>query len=204
MSNMVVVDIHTFQNEVLAGSQIPDDYSIQEIIDELVDELGLPRLDENGSSIGYSMYSITSNKDLASNSFVRDSIRSGDAIRLSAKSNGAMPPKRDDLPPTRWEPPPNSVRSNEVAVILSVLDLNKSEQVMLVANRPVGELIRHIVASYDLPPRDKLGQIIKYKLQSKALGRFLSETSTLGQEEVPMLDRLTLHREETAGAQKNN
>jgi hypothetical protein len=94
-------------------------------------------------------------------------------------------------------PPTNP---NEISVVLSVLDLNRTEQITLSTTRPVTELIRQIVGNYNLPPRDKFGQVNKYRLKSKALGDFLLETTTLAQSGVPTLDRLTLHRDETAGA----
>jgi hypothetical protein len=78
--------------------------------------------------------------------------------------------------------------------------LNRHENVSLSAVRPVGDLIRQIIANYNLPARDHLNQLIKYKLQSKALGRFLDERITLYDAQIPPLDRLTLHREEIAGA----
>lgn len=199
MANTITVDIHTPLNEVMADSQIPDDYSIQEMIDELVDLLELPRFDGDHTPIEYAIYSMRANTYLSPAATVASSLRSGDAVRLEAMSNGAavpIPPgPKPVLPPTVSDD-----NHNEIPVVLSVLDLNRTEQVTLSTTRPVGELIRQIAGNYNLPPRDKLGQINKYKLNSKALGRFLLETVTLAQAGVPPLDRLTLHREETAGA----
>lgn len=200
MANMITVDIHTPLNEVLADSQIPDDYSIQEMINELVDELELPQFDGNRAQIEYSMFSLSSGSYLSPTALVGASLRDGDAVRLDAKSNGRevpIPPgPKGTLPPTVSD----NGNPNEIPVVLSVLDLNRTEQITLSTTRPVGELIRQIVGNYNLPPRDKLGQINKYKLRSKALGSFLLETATLAQADVPMLDRLTLSREEIAGA----
>lgn len=198
MSDMVTIDIHTPSNEVLAGSEIPSEYSVQEVIDEVIDELQLPRFDGDGGSIEYALFSISSQSYLQPSASVAASLRSGDAVRLEAKSNGRVvevPPGPEGMiPPTVGNNP------GEIAVVLVVLDLNRHDEVTLSTTRPVGELIRQIASNYNLPPRDKFGQVIKYKLQSKALGSFLSETATLAQQEVPMMDRLTLHREEMAGA----
>lgn len=200
MANMITVDIHTPLNEVLADSQIPDDYSIQEMINELVDELELPRFDGDRLPIEYSMFSLRSESYLSPTAVVGSSLRDGDAVRLEAKSNGRdvpiQPGQKGALPPTVSD----NGNPNEIPVVLSVLDLNRTEQITLSTTRPVGELIRQIVGNYNLPPRDKLGQVNKYKLKSKALGSFLLETATLGQSGVPMLDRLTLHRDEIAGS----
>jgi len=198
MSNTITVDIHTPLNEVLTGSQVPEDYIIQDVIDELVDELELPRFGEDRAPIEYALYSLKANAYLTPTVTVSSALQSGEAIRLEAKSNG----QAVNIPPTlRGEmPAPVDENLNEISVVLSVLDLNQTDQISLSTTRPVGELIRQIVSKYNLPPRDKLGQINKYKLKSKALGSFLLETSTLGQEGVPTLDRLTLHRDEIAGA----
>jgi hypothetical protein len=199
MPNTIKVDIHTPFNEVLTGSQIPDDYSIQEVIDELVDNLQLPRFGADSAPIEYTLYSLNTNAYLSPTAAVASSLHNGDAVRLEAKSNGKAvevnPGFAGGLPPTVDE------NLNEIPIVLSVLDLNRTEQVTLSTTRPVGELIRQIVSNYNLPPRDKLGQINKYKLKSKALGSFLLETSNLGHAGVPMFDRLTLHREEIAGGE---
>lgn len=197
MSDMVMVDIHTPSNEVLERSVIPKEYSIQEVIDEVIDELQLPRFDADGGPLEYTLYSLASKAYLPPSVSVATSLRDGDAVRLEAKSDGRVV----DLPPSPEGGIPPTIGDNpaEITVVLVVLDLNRTEQVTLSTTRPVGELIRQIVSNYNLPPRDKLGQIIKYRLQSKALGSFLPEATTLAQEGVPTLDRLTLHREEVAG-----
>lgn len=197
MPNKIKVDIHTPFNEVLTNSEIPDDYSIQEVIDELVDELQLPRFGADSAVIEYTLYSLSNNAYLLSTAAVAASLRDGDVVRLEARSNG----KSIDLGPrlAGTVPPTVAEDLSEIPIVLSVLDLNRTEQITLSATRPVGELIRQIVSNYDLPPRDKLGQINKYRLKSKALGSFLLENSTLRQAGVPMFDRLTLHRDEIAG-----
>jgi uncharacterized ubiquitin-like protein YukD len=201
MSNTITVDIHTPLNEVLPDSQIPDDYSIQEVIDELVDELELPRFDAERAPIDYSLFSISGNSHLSSTAKVAASLRSGEVVRLEAKSNGKpadIPPSPGSaLPPTIPVPEANA---NEISVILKVLDLHRAEQITLSTTRPISELIRQIVSNYNLPPRDNLGNLIIYRLRSKALGKFMPMDSTPSQEGVPMLDTLMLHREETAGA----
>jgi hypothetical protein len=195
---MITVDIHTPFNEVQENSHIPEEYTVKEVIDELVDMLELPRFDEDHAPIEYTLYSLTNSSYLADTATVGASLHSGDAVRLEAQSNGKVvevtPGPGASMPPTV----PDNL--NEIAVVLSVLDLNRTEQISLSTTRAVGELIRQIVTNYNLPPRDKLGQVNKYRLRSKALGTFLRDTATLGQEGVPMLDRLTLTREEIAGA----
>lgn len=233
MSDMVVVDIKTPQNEILEGSQLPFEYSVQMIIDELIDTLELQRLDESARPINYVLRSTKQSRTLASHETVQAAqIISGDTLELQTLNATAqnfpvdgmpagMPPipqgggnnysgnnnysggneysgnnysGDNNLPPTVAMP-----NTSEINVVLSVMDLNRHETVSLSITRPVGDLIRQIVGNYNLPARDNLNQMIKYKLQSKALGRFLDERMTLLEAQIPPLDRLTLHRDEIAG-----
>lgn len=197
MSDKVTVNILTPSNDELAGTEIPGEYTIQEVIDEVIDELQLPRFDEGGAPIEYNLFSINSQSYLRLSASVAASLSSGEAVRLEAKSNGRVV----EVPssPEGVVPPTTGDNSGEITVILKVLDLNREEQVTLSTTRPVSELIRQIVGSYNLPPRDPFGGGIKYRLRSKALGTFLPEAETLMHEGVPTFDRLTLHREEIAG-----
>jgi uncharacterized ubiquitin-like protein YukD len=194
----ITVDIEAPQGVLLEGAQIPDEYTVQEAIDELVDQLELPRVAENGETIQYSLFAVTKKMNLSSRQVIRDTpVNDGDTIRLVASHQlqGTY------VPPT--VPQNNGQQqgtSDELGVVLSVLDLNRHETVNLSKTRKVGDLIRQIVQNYDLPSRDKLGQLIKYRLQSKALGKFLDESVTLEDAHIPTLDRLTLHRDHTAGA----
>jgi uncharacterized ubiquitin-like protein YukD len=195
MPEMLTVDIETPNGMILEGSQLPDDYTVQEVIDELVDSLDLPRTVDSGESVDYSLLVVNKNLNLTAPQVIGSAgVRTGDIIRLQASReiNSAA----SNLPPTVLNPQ----QSDEISVFLSVLDLNRHETINLSATRSVGDLIRQIIQNYDLPARDKLGQPIKYKLQSKALGKFLEESTTLIAAHVPVLDRLTLHREEIAGA----
>lgn len=235
MNDMVAVDIKTPQNEILEGSLLPLDYSIQMIIDELIDTLELSRLDEAARPLNYMLRSAQQGRILANNETVQTAqIRNGDILELQTLNatvvqlpHGDGMPQNipQNMPPIPPQPgggnnyatgggnnystgsgnnnfvPPTMVMQNtsEINVVLSVMDLNRHETVSLAVTRPVGDLIRQIVGNYNLPARDNLNQIIKYKLQSKALGRFLDERMTLLEAQIPPLDRLTLHRDEIAG-----
>src|SRR6185295_564038 len=140
MPNTVKVDIHTPLNEVLTESHIPDDYKIQEVIDELVDELQLPRIGADSIAIEYKLFALKSNSYLSPTATVGGALQDGDAIRLEARSNGRTVDlgsgSSGGLPPTIDE------NVDEIPLVLSVLDLNRTEQVTLSTSRPVGELIR--------------------------------------------------------------
>ena len=194
MDDMVTVDIKIPTNETLKGSQLPFDYTIQMIIDELIDSLELPRLDEQSKHIQYVLRSTQQGRTFVNQeNVVTAQIVNGDTLELEPLQQTVQ----FQTPPPQPEPSPNS---SEINVVLSVMDLNRHETVNLPAVKPVGELIRLIVGNYNLPARDNLNQIIKYKLQSKALGRFLDERISLVEAQIPPLDRLTLHREEIAGS----
>lgn len=217
MSDMIAVDIKTPQNEILEGSQLPLDYSVQMIIDELIDTLELPRHDESMRPLGYILRSAQLGRALTNNESVFSAqIRNGDMLEiLPLGATSANYSQEQPAPPNpitnesgyvtggnnNFVPPPTVAMPNtsEINVVLSVMDLNRHETVSLSINRPVGDLIRQIVGNYNLPARDNLNQPIKYKLQSKAMGRFLDERMTLLEAQIPPLDRLTLHREEIAG-----
>lgn len=213
MTDMVGVDIRTPQNEILEGSQLPLDYSVQEIIDELIDSLELSRLDEFANPVGYILRSAQQGRNLSTHETVQSAnIRHGDTLELQtmeATGPGPGASVERPLPPDPGGQPystggnhhnlPPTMLTAEINVVLSVMDLNRHENVSLSVTQPVGDLIKRIVANYNLPARDNLNQLIKYKLQSKALGRFLEERTTLAEAQIPPLDRLTLHRDEIAG-----
>ena len=64
---------------------------------------------------------------------------------------------------------------------------------------PVRELIPELTTSLELPTTGPDGRPISYRLDSKALGRELQETETLGDAGVPQDDRLIITADITAG-----
>lgn len=196
MSRMLTINIETPNGLMFEGTQIPTDYTVEQLINELIDSgpVELPRITEDGTKIEYSLHT-EKNIKLAPEQLIGDTgIKDGDNLRLTASHKI----EQVERPPLQQNE--QSGNANGITVLLSVLDVNRHDLTELSATRPVGELIRQIVQNYSLPSHDKLGQRIKYKLQSKALGRFLEESSTLRGVDIPRGDRLTLHREEIAGA----
>jgi uncharacterized ubiquitin-like protein YukD len=248
MNDMVTVDIKTPQNEIWEGSVLPLDFNFQMIIDELIENFELPRLDDSARPISYVLRSAQQGRVFASHETVQSAqISNGDTLELqigSAQPSPGVPPPIPEtqhfsgnqqfsggnqqysgqnqqfsgnqqysgqnqppnysqggssggqVPPTVYIP-----NAQEINVVLSVMDLNRHETVSFPVMVPIGELIRQIVTNYNLDTRDKFNQIVKYKLQSKALGRLLDERMTLSEAQIPPLDRLTLHRDEIAGSQ---
>jgi hypothetical protein len=64
---------------------------------------------------------------------------------------------------------------------------------------PIRELIPELATSLELPTTGPDGRPISYRLDSKALGRELQETETLGDAGVPQDDRLIITADITAG-----
>lgn len=63
----------------------------------------------------------------------------------------------------------------------------------------VRELIPELTTSLELPTTGPDGRPMSYRLDSKALGRELSEDETLGDAGVPEEDRLIITADVTAG-----
>jgi hypothetical protein len=64
---------------------------------------------------------------------------------------------------------------------------------------PVIELIPELATSLELPTTGPDGRPINYRIDSKALGRELQETETLGGAAIPQEDRLMITADITAG-----
>lgn len=192
----ITVKIETPGEMVIEDTVIPQDYAISDVIAELIDELGLPRMSDEGVPITYSLYHVNKSNTLPPQKVLSDTeVRSGDTIRL-VSSHEVQPVSAGKF---EKEVEQDESSGESLEVVLSVLDLNRSERVGLPSDRKIGEIIRMIVVNYDLPVRDKLNERITYRLESKAFGRFLIDSETLRQAGIPPLDRLSLHREEVAG-----
>jgi hypothetical protein len=193
------VDLITPAGMVLEATRLPDDMLTEEVISELVDELGLPRLSPDGEPLLYAIEVEGQDGSLSAGLSLRDlGVSNGDRLRLRNDAPEGTPAPRAKGAGAGAEA--GAGDDAAIEVVLSVLDLNKSEKTALRVDRPVGELVQQIVGSFNLPARDKLGELIVYRLESKALGRYLANRETLHQAGVPRLDRVTVHREELAGA----
>lgn len=197
MSKNVIVNIE-IGNDLHENSEIPDHYSIEWVIDELIDNAELARQDEKLTPVEYSLFSLSTKIYLSPTDKVGDVLRDGETIRLEARVNG----KPIDISPGPDVEMPHTVDDNFdlIRVHLKVLDFNRTEEVKFSTTVPVADLIKQIVGNYKLPARDKQNGHIKYRLRSRALGDFLLETMTLGELGVPAMDELALHRPAVPGA----
>lgn len=182
----------------ISDCMIPDDYTPERVISDVLEEVNLPRMSDTGEVISYSLLHVNQNVMLPKDkTLVESGVQNNDTVQLVS----SQPDVRVDIDPNDVGLMGGDYSQNgEIEVVLTVLDLNKSERVTLPREATVGEIIRSVALDYGLPSRDKLNEIINYRLESKVLARFLSNAETLAQAGIPRLDRLTLHREEIAGA----
>lgn len=189
----LTINIQTPGNMTLENTVIPEDYLNEQVISELIDELNLPRMTEDGQPVEYVLFSLSHRATLPQGkSLLASGVQNGDTVKLvSSHDVGsedagkfAKVEKSDD---------------GFIDVILSVLDINKSERVALELDREIGDVIRQIVHTYGLPARGKFDELVSYHITSKAMGSRLDRSKTLRQEGIPHLDRLTVTREEVAG-----
>lgn len=191
------VDIQTPGGITLQGTLIPEDYTSEQIIAELVTELNLPRISDDNEPVRYSLELAKQGQSLRHGQTLRNAgVQNGDVIILVSSHAVEI---EEDLGIFE-SAGPSSDGNGDIEVVLSVLDLNRSERVSLPANRRVEDIIPQIASNYHLPSRDNLDELITYRIESKFLRRFLQNTETLQEAGIPRLDRLTLHRKEVAGA----
>ena len=158
MSSSVIVNIEAPNSMFLEGAELPDDYTVDEVINDLIDNLDLPRVSDMGAPVDYVLYFVNRQQNLMPYQTVATAgIRDGDLLRLKAPPGLYVPPAPVSVPPTM---PPTNLPPDEWLVVLSVLDINKHDTVSLPLGRSVGELIRQIVQNYKLPARDKFGQLM--------------------------------------------
>lgn len=190
----LIINIQTPGNMTIENTVIPGDYLNEQVISELIDELSLPRMTENGQPVEYVLFSLSHRATLPQGKTLQASgVQNGDTVKLvsshDVESDGTG----------RFG---NSEQADEgfIDVILSVLDINKNERVALELDREIGDVIRQVAHTYNLPSRGRFDELLTYHIMSKALGTRLDRSKTLRQERIPFLDRLTVTREEVAGA----
>jgi len=192
----LTINIQTPGNMTLENTIIPEDYLNEHVISELIDELNLPRMTEDGQPVEYVLFSVSHRATLPQGkSLLASGVQNGDTVKL-VSSHDVDVSSEDGGRFSRVEQSDDGFMD----VILSVLDINKSERVALELDREIGDVIRQVTHTYSLPARGKFDELVTYHLTSKAMGSRLDRSKTLRQEGIPHLDRLTVTREEVAGA----
>lgn len=190
----LTINIQTPGNMTLENTVIPEDYLNEHVISELIDELNLPRMTEDGQPVEYVLFSLSHRATLPQGkSLLASGVQNGDTVKLVSSHD------------VETEDAGKFARVDQsddgfIDVILSVLDINKSERVALELDREIGDVIRQVAHTYNLPSRGKFDELVTYHITSKAMGSRLDRSKTLRQEGIPHLDRLTVTREEVAGA----
>lgn len=190
----ITINIQTPGNMTLENTVIPEDYLSEHVISELIDELNLPRMTEDGQPVEYVLFSLSHRATLPpGKSLLASGVQTGDTVKLVSSHDV----ETEDAGKFARE---EKLDDGFIDVILSVLDINKSERVALELDREIGDVIRQVAHTYGLPARGKFDELVTYHVTSKALGSRLDRSKTLRQEGIPHLDRLTVTREEVAGA----
>ena len=178
----------------LENTVIPGDYRNEHVISELIDELSLPRMTENGEPVEYVLFSVSHRATLSAGKTLHESgVQNGDTVKL-VSSHDVEVDGAGRFGGTQ------EIDEGFIDVVLSVLDINKSERVALELDREIGDVIRQVAHTYNLPTRGKFDELVTYHITSKAMGKRWDRSKTLRQEKIPHLDRLTVTREEVAGA----
>jgi hypothetical protein len=189
----LIINIQTPGNMTLENTVIPGDYLNEHVIGELIDELNLPRMTEDGQPVEYVLFSLSHRATLPQGkSLMASGVQNGDTVKLVSSHDVEVD--------NAGKFDPVTADDGFIDVILSVLDINKSERVALELDREIGDVIRQVAHTYNLPARGKFDELITYHITSKAMGARLDRSKTLRQEKIPHLDRLTVTREEVAGA----
>lgn len=190
----LIINIQTPGNMTLENTVIPGDYLNEHVISELIDELNLPRMTEDGQPVEYVLFSLSHRATLPQGqSLVASGVQNGDTVKLVSSHDV-------EIDGTGKFGEAAQVDDGFIDVILSVLDINKSERVALELDREIGDVLRQVAHTYNLPARGKFDELVTYHITSKAMGSRLDRSKTLRQERIPHLDRLTVTREEVAGA----
>jgi hypothetical protein len=190
----ITINIQTPGNMTLENTVIPEDYLSEHVISELIDELNLPRMTEDGQPVEYVLFSLSHRATLPpGKSLLASGVKSGDTVKLVSSHDV----ETEDVGKFAGE---EKADDGFIDVILSVLDINKSERVALELDREIGDVLRQVAHTYGLPARGKFDELVTYHITSKAMGSRLDRSKTLRQEGIPHLDRLTVTREEVAGA----
>jgi hypothetical protein len=190
----LIINIQTPGNMTLENTVIPGDYLNETVISELIDELTLPRMTEDGQPVEYVLFSLSHSATLPhGKTLAASGVQNGDTVKLVSSHDVEI----DTAGRFAQDAQPDD---GFIDVILSVLDINKSERVALELDREIGDVIRQVAHTYSLPARGKFDELVTYHITSKAMGTRLDRSKTLRQEGIPHLDRLTVTREEVAGA----
>jgi uncharacterized ubiquitin-like protein YukD len=200
--NQIVVDLITPNGIKLQKTAIPEEYTVRQIIAELVDQLQLSAF-EDGRMVDYTLTWMNQQQKLGMQQTLPEAgVCNGDQLQLGINAP-APPPVGAPPPPPHQGPEPTipgpPAGGGKIEVILTLLDMSKSVRETLDADRPVQAVLGEIVRKYQLPTVNHLDAAIGYSLRSKSLGRILNGTETLHGAGVPGNDGLLVSRQEIAG-----
>ena len=174
-------------------SIFPDEMLSEDIIAELVEQLGLPSVDNDNRRIEYRLRLDNKGVELQKGKSLREQqVVDQDTLRLVSSN-----PIPTVTPKPIIEPP----RGDTVEVMLYLPDVQEpAKPVKFRLDMTVGEAIREILRNHNLPARDPENKrLIDYRLSSKAHNRELLNEETFRSARIQNMDRLSLVREAVAG-----
>lgn len=163
-----------FTGLMLPDCIVPDDYTPEQLLSEVIEHLELPRTTHDGGAVNYSLVQTNRHLNLPEGRSIAESgVRDGDTLLIM---------------------------SSHIEIHLQILDLNRTELVIFPNEISIGEMIDFIVARYRLPKRDKKLEERKiYVLFSGTVGKALHEGMTLTQAGIPFRDTIILSTKEIPG-----
>lgn len=181
--------------------QIASETTVEELVNFVVDQMNLPGVDQDNMTIGYYVERMADGKRLEPCCpFGESGVKEGDTIALKA-DGVVIEGDEEDAGVNLVDPPRDD--NGRVTVNLSVLDVHKVDRVTFDTSQRVEEILKQVIATYNLPlsnPKIDDRHTYTYAISSDALGSYLRDDKTLGDEGVPAGDTLTVHRPADAGA----
>lgn len=192
----ISVNLVTPDNTAFNNTAIPDNYTTEQTIGELLFTLALDRF-KDGKEVEYwlEVGNRGGQKLLAEKTLAEQGVHDGDTLALKASEVVAKP-----VPPPGPPPAPDKY-PKKIDVVIKLIDLNKTEKITLETRRPISDILKDLIKKYKLETynRDR-NQHYTYKMGSKQKGRMLDHHETLEAASIPPHDTLAIYRDDIAGA----
>ncbi len=193
----VTVNIALPNGKIIDNTFIPEEYTTEQVIGNIVDYLKLPFVNEADSKpIQYDLLCVENNFTLREGEFIRDAqVKDGHTLKLVTTRHVDIAPT-DGTHSLPLSPKPDE---KEVSVYVSPPNSSRSDYKRLPLDMKVGDLIRQIIQEYKVPETNRAGKTRKYELFSKGVGAVLLADKTLREVGVMHEDRLKLKDDARAG-----
>ena len=193
----VTVDLELPNGKIIDNTFIPEEYTTEQIIGNILEYLKLPSVNEADSQpIQYDLLCVDNNFTLREGESIRDApVKDGHTLKLVTTRHVPLTPT-DGTHTLPLSPKPDE---KDVNVYVSPSNSSSSDYKRLPLDMKVGDLIRQIIEEYKVPETDRAGKARKYVLFSKGVGAVLLADKTLREVGVMHEDRLKLKDDARAG-----